>query len=185
MKQEEIKGLLPEVFTRTLRPGGPLAALLGVMEAMHTPSEEALRRLHTYFDPYLAPDEFVPYLAGWVDLDLLLSAQSAALPSQAGEPPPVALSTGVGRLRELVAAAAYLSKWRGTARGLLLFLETATGAAGFSVDERVPDAHGRARPYHIKVCAPAETAPHEALIRRIIALEKPAYVTYELEFAGG
>lgn len=175
MKQEEIRGLLPEVFTRTLRPGGPLNALLAVMEAMHSPSEDVLRHLQTYFNPYLTPDGFVPYLAGWVDLDLLLGPQTPdSLPT---------LSTGVGRLRELVAAAAYLSRWRGTAKGLLLFLETATGSTGFSVDEHVLDEQGTVRPYHIKVQAPGETAPHEALIRRIIAMEKPAYVTYELEFA--
>jgi hypothetical protein len=88
-------------------------------------------------------------------------------------------------LRELVAAAAYLSKWRGTSKGLHHFLETATGASGFTIDEHVRDKDGRERPYHIKVLAPAETAPYESLLRRIIALEKPAYVTYELEFTAG
>jgi hypothetical protein len=109
-------------------------------------------------------------------MDLLLGSQTEkGLPT---------LPIEVGRLRELIAAAAYLSKWRGTSRGLLLFLETATGAAGFKVDEHVPDQQGKARPFHIKVVAPAETASYDSLLRRIITIEKPAYVTYELEFAG-
>lgn len=176
MKQEEIKGLLPEVITRTLRPGGPLAVLLAVMEGMHAPSEEALSRLETYFNPYLTPDKFVPYLAGWVDMDVLLGSQVDGGQST--------LPIEIGRLRELISAAIYLSKWRGTSRGLLLFLETATGATGFAVDEHVRDKQGRMLPFHIKVLAPASTAPNESLLRLIITLEKPAYVTYELEFVG-
>lgn len=177
MKQEEIRGLLPEVFTRTLRPGGPLAVLLAVMDGMHAPSEEALSHLQTYFNPYLTPDRFVPYLAGWVDMDVLLGTQE-----QGGR---TSLPIEIGRLRELISAAVYLSKWRGTSRGLLLFLETATGVAGFSVDEDVVDEQGKKMPFHIKVQAPASTATYESLLRRIITLEKPAYVTYELEFVGG
>ena len=38
-------------------------------------------------------------------------------------------------LRELIAAAAQLSQWRGTAQGLQRFLETATGIEGFELDE--------------------------------------------------
>ncbi|MEO8286259.1 MAG: hypothetical protein ABI670_07455 [Chloroflexota bacterium] len=178
MKQEEIKHLLPEVFQRTVRPGNPLAGLLAVMEDLHEPSEDVLGRLATFFNPYQAPDAFVPYLAGWVDLDMFLREVPEGTPSGAQSTFP----TGTGRLRELVAAAAYLSRWRGTARGLLLFLETATGVEGFAVDEQVLDKSGRAIPYHIRVHAPAVVKQHETLIRRIVQLEKPAYVTFEVQF---
>jgi hypothetical protein len=33
------------------------------------------------------------------------------------------------------------------------------------------------------VRAPKETQPYRVLLQRIIEIEKPAYVTYELEFA--
>jgi phage tail-like protein len=178
MKQDEIRKLMPGVFERTMHPGNPLSALLAVMEALHAPSEDVLERLDTFVHPYTAPDRFVAYLAGWVDLEMFLSTS----PEDFADASPPTFPAGVGRLRELVASAAYLSKWRGTATGLLLFLETATGAQGFSIDERVQGEGGLDIPYHIRVNAPAATAPYEAMIRRIIQLEKPAYVTYELTF---
>ncbi len=179
MKQNEIANLLPEIFQRTIQPGGPLAALLSVMEALHAPSEKVLERIHGYFDPYETPDQFVPFLAGWLDLEQLLVQSGGQFDMQSAAP----LPSGLGRLRELVAAAAYLSQWRGTARGLLRFLETATGYQGFDIDERVPGADGQPKPFHLRIRAPQETLSYQVLIRQIIELEKPAYVTYDLEFS--
>jgi hypothetical protein len=92
------------------------------------------------------------------------------------------VTTGLGRLRELVAAAVDISRWRGTARGLLLFLTTATGRTDFEVDEAVPGPDGLPRPFHVRVRAPSEVEAHRLLLERIIEREKPAYVTYELLF---
>jgi len=178
MRRAEIERLLPDIFRRTSHPGNPLHALLEVMEALQAPSEAALRDLHTFFEPRHSPDAFVPYLAGWVDLERLL----AEAPSGPDTPPPPTFPTGLGRLRELIAQAAFLSQWRGTSRGLLRFLETATGAQGFAIDEQVPGESGLPRPFHLRVRAPRETEPHRVLIERIIEVEKPAYVTYELVF---
>ncbi|MFP2929003.1 phage tail protein [Pyxidicoccus sp. 3LG] len=164
MRSPDIQRLLPGVFQRTVLPGSPLLALLEVMEALHAPSEAVLARLEAHFDPRRAPDRFVPFLARWVGMDL-----------------PV--TTGLGRLRELVAAAVEISRWRGTARGLRLFLTTATGRTDFEVDEAVPGPDGRKRPFHVRVRAPAEVFAHRLLLERIIEREKPAYVTYELHFA--
>jgi phage tail-like protein len=178
MKQSEIAQLLPGIFQRTLHSDGPLATLLGVMEALHAPSEAVLARVHAVFDPYETPDPFVPFLAGWLDLEQLL-VQSAGQQNTGNVSP---LISGLGRLRELIMAAAYLSQWRGTARGLLRFLETATGYRGFEIDEQVPGVGGQIRPFHLLIRAPGETLPYQVLITRIIELEKPAYVTYDLEF---
>lgn len=163
MRSPDIQRLLPGVFQRAVQPASPLAALLAVMEALHAPSEAVLAQLESHFDPRRAPDRFVPFLARWVGMDL-----------------PV--TTGLGRLRELVAAAVEISRWRGTARGLLLFLTTATGRTDFEVDESVPGSDGRPRPFHVRVRAPAEVSAHRLLLERIIEREKPAYVTYELHF---
>ena len=179
MKRDEIARLLPEVFQRTVTPGSPLLALLAVMEALPDPAEAALANLEDYFDPYQAPDAFAAYLAGWVDLDRLFSHA----PQRLDEDTTAALfPPGLGRLRELIAAAAYLSHWRGTTRGLIGFLETATGVPGFAITESPPDADGRPRPFHILVEAPQETAVYQPLLERIIEAEKPVYVTYELAF---
>ncbi|MEO8394645.1 MAG: phage tail protein, partial [Chloroflexota bacterium] len=91
--------------------------------------------------------------------------------------------TGVGHLRELVSAAVFLSRWRGTAKALITFLETATGITGFTIDERVLDDEGQAIPFHIRVNAPQASAAYRVLIENIINKEKPAYVTYELQIA--
>lgn len=150
-------------------------ALLAVMEQMHAPAEEVLASLDMAFDPRRTPDAFVPFLATWVDLASLLRDLPPSSPIDA-------LSTGTGRLRELVAAAAYLSQWRGTRRGLLRFLETATGVTGFDVNETVVE-DGRVAPYHLQITAPASVKPYRSLLERIIEMEKPAYVTYKLLFA--
>ncbi len=166
MNESEIETLLPLVFQRAIRPGGLLQSLLEVMELLHAPAEEVLAELETYFDPYLAPDEFVPYLAGWVDLDWLL-------PVDGGPFPP-----GLGRLRELVRAAGELSRLRGTREGLLLFLQTATGVSGFDLVENPPGPDGSPQPFTIRVSVPPAARPYQALIDLIVRVQKPACIVY-------
>jgi phage tail-like protein len=178
MKSAEIERLLPSVFQRVVREQNPLRALLEVMEGLHRPSEGILQRLDATFDPRRAPEPFVPFLARWVDLERLLVEPGEGSWARRLRP---TISTGLGRLRELIAGAAFLSKWRGTRQGLLRFLRTATGEEGFEIRENV-DSQGRPRLFHIVVCAPAALQPHRALMERIIDLEKPAYVTSELVF---
>ncbi|HEY6292469.1 MAG TPA: hypothetical protein VI455_13040 [Terriglobia bacterium] len=182
MKQNEIKHLLPGIFRRTLREGNPLSAIVEIMEALHAPSEEKLRGLDANFDPRRAPDAFVPFLARWVDLDRLFERPLEA--TQPRRSTPRMLPSGLGRLRELVASAAYVSQWRGTSKGLLLLLETATGMSGFEIEERVPGPGGRPRPFHFQLRVPLEAASCRSLIERIVESEKPAYVTCEIEFGG-
>lgn len=177
MKQSEIEKLLPGVFQRTIQPGTPIFGILAAMESLHAPTEDALESLADYFNPYKTPDRFVPMLARWVDLDRFLSVTPAEL--DAGTP--TVFPSGLGWLRELVVHATTLSKWRGTSRGLLQFLETATGVKGFTVQEQVLGPEGRIRPFHILVQAPREADRFGLLVRRIIEMEKPAYVTYDLE----
>lgn len=180
MTRAEIERLLPAIFQRTLHAGSPLAAILEVMEALPAPSEAILADIDAVFDVYRTPDRFVPFLARWLDLERLFDEYTdRGEVLRSGRPP---ISTGLGRLRELVAVAPRLSQWRGTKRGLLLFLETATGTRGFEIDEQVLDAGGRPRPFHIRVRAPASVARHRALIERILDQDKPASVTYNLEF---
>lgn len=191
MKQNEIERLLPDVFQRAALPGSPLRAFLAAMEELHAPCEELLADLGRVLDPRVAPPPLVPFLARWVDLGWLL-ARSAG-PREVG-PDLVTSSSGLGWLRELVAAAPRLAGLSGTAPGLVAFLEVATGRTGFAVDEEVrgePADHegggggeerGAPRPFHVRVRAPAAARPQETLIHRIIQFEIPAHLTYELEF---
>lgn len=177
MTSAEIARLLPEVFRAGLGERSVLSALLGVMDSLHAPSEQVLERLDAFFDPLRTPDRFVPMLARWVDLERLF-VRSAAEPAAQGD----AISTGTGPLRGLVARAAHLSQWRGTRAGLIDFLETATSATGFHIDEQVAGPDGRPRPFHMQVHVPAVLETHRALIERIVDSEKPAYVTCEIHF---
>jgi phage tail-like protein len=163
MRSAELVQLLPGVFQAAPKLGVRLKALLDAMEGFHAPDEAVLAELDALFDPRRTPEGFVPLLARWMDLEL-----------------PV--TTGLGRLRELLAAGAELSQWRGTARGLLLFLSTATGRRDFELDERVPGPDGTPRPFHICLRAPSELRPHRALLEDIIGREKPVAVSYELHF---
>jgi len=180
MKRAEIERLLPSVFRQTLYPGSPLLAVLEVMSALHEPSEDILRRLETFFNPFVTPDHFLPFLAGWVDLDRLFEDQTRPSRSTA---PTMPLSTGMDRLRALTAMASYLSQWRGTRKGLVLFLEIATGTNGFSIDEEVSGPDHQPIPFHIRINAPESVRMHQPLVERIIESEKPAYVTCELAFS--
>ncbi len=178
MELVKIRQLLPGIFRRTVRDGSPIFALLKVMEALHEPSEAVLRRLDAVFDPRRTSANFVPFLARWVDLHNVLLEPGS---EQRGDPERLWSRLDTGRLRELTADAVYLSAWRGTAKGLRMFLETATGERGFEIDEQVPAPDGQVRPFHFRIRIPKPLAPQMQMIQRIIESEKPAYVTFETE----
>jgi phage tail-like protein len=185
VERQRIARLLPEIFQRTLPTGwavsapgktptpGVLGAFLGVMERLHAPSEAALEHLDTYFDPRQAPEEWLPFLALWLDLDRLLTYEGK-------------FPGGAEGLRRLILAAVALAKERGTHAGLRKFLETATGISGIEI-ETASD-----RPYHIVVVCP-EPEPRAygmTLVQfcnwldALIAAEKPAYVTSDVYLKG-
>jgi phage tail-like protein len=177
MQVDRIARLLPETYRSAVRPGSVLAALLGIMEQMHEPSEQVIDELDRYLDPMRAPDRFVPLLAHWVGLAGYLD-WSGGRPG-AGQP---RFAPGLDRLRLLISAAARLNARRGTASALEEFLVTATGAAGFFVEESPPDPIGRTRPFHIRVHAPAAARPYSDLLQRIVDRERPAFVSYEIQY---
>ncbi len=170
--------LLPEVFQETITSGGLLAGFLEVMAALQRPSEQRLDTLDAVFDPRRSSDAFVPFLARWVHFDHLHDDRSRR---HAG--PQQACLDSIGHLRELVADAAYLAQWRGTARGLTRFLDTATGLRGFRIDEGLRVAGEDApRPFHLRITAPAAAKRQTDLVHKVIRMGMPAHVTYDLEF---
>lgn len=180
MKSDAISRLLPAVFQRTAQPGSPLLALLGVMERMHAPSEQILRHLASVFNPRTTPDRFLPYLSRWVNLDWVFEQMLMEWQADPGRPVPY--PPGLGSMRELVALGFRLNRESGTAVGLARFLTTASGMTGFAIEENPEEPSGAPMPYHIRVKAPAAAAPYRVLLQRIVEMEKPAYVTYELLF---
>ena len=181
MTSEEICQLLPEVFQRAAVEGSPLAALTEAMQALHEPTDAALSSLAQALNPFTAPDRFVPFLARWVDMGWLLRT-----PGTGGEEGPLELVPGLSmaRLRLLIAHATALSQGRGTHHGLVTFLRLAVGLEGIEIQDWAPPGREAAAPFHLVVAAPAEARPMAGLIHTIMTFEKPAYATYELQFAG-
>lgn len=171
MQRLEIEALLPAVYQDAIRSGTPLDAVLEVAACLPRPVEEVLATVDRLFDPRRAPEAMVAFLARWVDLDHFLLRRSS-------DGPGGSLPTGMGHLRELCAAAAGLSRQRGTRQGLVRFLEIATGHTGFRIEENV-DRNGVQRPFHLTVTAPVAAQAHQELIHAVVAFEKPAYVTYD------
>jgi phage tail-like protein len=176
MQRDAVERLLPTMFQLAARPGSPLDAALHVMADLHEPDEELLAGIDAVFDPYRAPDAFVPWLTRWVGLDWLVADEAVDADAATRSDLTDAFPPGLGRLRDVVAAGAELAQRRGTDAGLRLFLGTATGLSGFVVTEPVD------RPFHLVVTAPAEAEPYAAVLRRIIDATKPAYTTAELTF---
>ena len=158
MRRQAIERLLPAVYQRVATEGSVLYALLDVMEAMHAPSEQRLAAVDDLFDPYRTPEDLVPFLARWT-----ASAQVAAV-----------LPLPIGRRRDVVAESASLAQLRGTAAGLLAYLEIATGVAGVRIEEPSD------RPFHFVVRVPEGAENQVDLLRRIADLEKPAATTCEV-----
>ena len=185
MKQEAIVERLPDVFKQAAaseHERNPLPALLGVMEDLHARDEEILSGFGRYVDARRTPDEFVQYLAAWVDYAWLLLDPPDNPYTEVVQP----FAGGLGRLRELIAWAASESKWRGTSVGLVRLLERATGVEGYRVEETVLDESKQPLPFRVRVIAPREAERYFELVERIVEHEKPAHVvaTAELEQAG-
>ena len=72
MNREQLEKLLPAIFQRTCTEGSPLAAILDTMVELLEPVYALLKKSELYFSAQHAPLEFVPFLAAWVDLEVLL-----------------------------------------------------------------------------------------------------------------
>jgi phage tail-like protein len=161
--------LLPEVVRESSTNDGVLDALLDTMQGQHEPPEAVLSELDVWFRPLTTPVEAVPALASWVDLEWMLTGEERA--GRADFRP------GVDALRALIDEVRTLSSWRGTSRGLIRFLEIATGVTGFVVR----NADDRA--FHVEVIVPSPAARHLSLIERIVAEETPVCTTHEIVVA--
>jgi phage tail-like protein len=130
--------------------------------------EEHVERIHTYFDLGLglpsdrpcAPDEFLPWLAGWVALSLRDDWEPDAQ-------------------RRFISEIVSLYRWRGTKGGLQRMLEIYT-------QEHV-EVYEFERPRHyfqveVSLSQPADLRRKEKIARAIIDQEKPAHTFYDLQF---
>lgn len=168
MRRQTIERMLPAGYQRAATPHSVLSALLEVMDGLHAPAEEIIAGFDTQFAPYSARPDFLPFLAHWVTLDHVVG-----VPRPGGTHP---LLLPPARVRDLIAEAAALAQVRGTPGGLSRFLEIATGVSGFAITEPPQ------RPFHFVVQVPPAARGYAGVIGHIVAHEKPAATTFELQF---
>lgn len=170
MAEHGVVELLPEVIRSTALPGSPLAALGAAADDMHRPVVDVLDHLDDVVDPFRAPARFVRYLAGWVDLGWVGTAEGEAGARAAA-------GMTVTRLRDVIAASADLAARRGTPGGLARFLHLATGVDGFRI-EAVPGE------FHVRVVVPTPASDQADLVRHLVQALRPAHVTSEVVLGG-
>lgn len=174
--------LLPQIY----REIDFVGRFLSMVEQAFDPDVQTLNTLWAYFDPLIAPQSMLPFLAHWVGWNLpnYLSLQQQ---------------------RYLIRHALEIYRWRGTKRGLRLYLHLATGlpfddrtsesanpigiTEAFSQGFVVGSARagedailGGGRPFHFSVHLrpPERNSIDESLVRTVIEQEKPAFSTYDL-----
>jgi phage tail-like protein len=130
-----------------------------------------LDNLEAYFDPFLAPSDFVAWLAGWVGLS-------------------VDENWPVERQRALIAKAAELYSWRGTRKGLKDHIALYAGVEPEVVDTggcEWSTTSGGALPgtvelrvtIRLRVPEPSSVDPRR--VDAIVAAAKPAHVRHDIE----
>lgn len=163
-----------------------IGRFLKIFEQSFEPSVQTLDALWAHLDPLTTPTALLPFLAHWVGWQLV---------------PYLSLE----RQRSLIRNAITIYRWRGTRRGLRLYLHLATG---LPLDEHLPEAEkhiciteafhqgfvagaarlgedailGGGRPFYFKVHLRLDQLNQidEELVRSIIEQEKPAFCNYDL-----
>jgi phage tail-like protein len=164
----------PELLAPLL--GEPLSSdpflrrLLAIFEPALWPVVETLDSFAAYLDPYTTSEEFLRWLASWLDLALDESWES-------------------DRRRRLVASAVVMYRWRGTKRGMLEYLTAYLGTLPEVIDEAervevadepVVGGEPTAPMFRVIVEGPAPEAELSRL-RAIVELAKPAHAGYRIE----
>jgi len=142
-----------------------IGRFLLIFESILTPIDRQIGNLPYYFDPRLAPPDFLPWLAGWLGLVL-----DERWPE--------------GQRRELIRSAVDLYDWRGTRRGVSEFLRLYTGylpeiiEPGVGVKDSKADQAFR---FIVRIKTPEPDKVNRELVQTIIEMEKPAQAGYKLE----
>lgn len=149
--------------------------MLEALDVVVAPIYSTLDNFDAYLDPWLAPDDFLAWLAGWVGISLDESWDQ-------------------GRRREIVARAVELYRMRGTAAGLAGQVEIQTGgqveivengATGWSVDPG-GELPGSPEPLVVvRVSVPDPKSVDAVKLDALVAAAKPAHVMHRIELVKG
>ncbi|HNI35648.1 MAG TPA: phage tail protein [Microthrixaceae bacterium] len=148
--------------------------IVGALDTVLAPIFLTLDNLDAYFDPMLAPDDFVQWLAEWMGLLL-------------DETWPIEFT------RAAVASTADLYRWRGTARGIREVLEMYTGVpvtiaeSGGATWSSDPDPIPPGSPVPaltVGIPLPDLSATDVRRLDLIIGSLKPAHIPHQIELIG-
>jgi len=138
------------------------------------PVFSTLQNLDAYFDPHLAPADFLSWLAGWVGV--------AFEDDWSAE-----------RCRTVVAGAAELYRWRGTVRGVAAAVALTTGldpeieesgGIGWSGTPGTTPPGSAMPAMVVRVHAPGATPAAVARLDAVVRATKPAHVAHRVETGG-
>ncbi|MEH2361650.1 phage tail protein [Nostoc sp.] len=156
-----------------------IGRFMKIFEQAFQPAIDSFHVMWANLDPLTSSQALLPFLAHWVGW-------------------PIDSIWNLNQQRRLIRRAVELYCWRGTRKGLRLYLHLYTG---LPLDEQhisITEPFGQSfilgeaklgtavlaggRPFHFVVCLRPDrpNSIHEELIRQIIEQEKPAYCTYEL-----
>jgi phage tail-like protein len=141
-----------------------IGRFLLIFESVMEPLERMIGQIEDYFDPRLAPEALLPWLADW--LGMALDDHLA-----------------VRQQRELIRSAAMLYLWRGTRRGLAEAIRICAGVEPIIVEPGDPEGGAELPPhvFAVVVEAPDPAAIDRALLERMIDTQKPAHTSYILD----
>jgi phage tail-like protein len=152
-----------------------LELLCGAVDELLAPVLLTLDSLEAYVDPALTPEDFLPWLGGWVGFD-------------------AGAGWSAERTRHLIALATAMHAGRGTIEGVRFAVGVAAGAGATVVVEdtggvsvsAVPDGRppggGPAR-VTVTITGPETAAPeYQQRLRAVVAAAVPASVPFTLRF---
>jgi len=182
--------LLPELLRQPVsrpvtatEPASPLARLLDVVGPTFAQFEQVLNDISDYFDPLLADEEFLPWLASWTSL--VLRADWSA-----------------DQKRRVLSQIIPLFQKRGTKSGLEEYLRIYVGEGVTIYDEHEPIQVGITSTVGVNTVVgglpayffranvafdtpdPVELARKSESVRAVLDIEKPAHTYYSLTFSG-
>lgn len=185
ISRESYMRWLPSIYQRSDPAGRNFVRdLLWITQHLLGAIEDRLDVIHTYFDPYEAPAEFLPWLASWTSMI-------------------VDEDWPIEKKRLLIKKAIELYKIRGTVKGLKLFIALFTDhepeivenawpfrgfrigvTSGIAIDSIIlPPVH-LAHAFIVEMPVTYKDVSIESVIRlhEIIQLEKPSHTSYYLRF---
>ncbi|MFF3159102.1 phage tail protein [Streptomyces sp. NPDC057910] len=170
-----IKGLLPTIY----QEDEFLQRFTAGLDDVLAPVISTLDCLEHYLDPALTSEDFLPWLASWLDVDLGASHDAV-------------------RHRRLLAAAGDLYRRRGTAAGLrdqlwlmfggLVQVEDGTAVTvrtASSAEDGRQEQQGPQWPALLTVRIAPEVSVDRAAIERFVAAAKPAHLPHVVEVLRG